>query len=105
MLTLGPAVSIHLAIDPVDLRLGFDGLAGLVRSRLAADPLGGHLFVFHNRAANRLKILYWDRHGFCLWCKRLERGRFHVPAAEAVAVTLTLTQLQMLIDGIDLTRV
>jgi transposase len=104
MLTFAPNVCIHLCTSPVDLRLGFDGLAGLVRSRLHHDPLSGHLFVFANRSANRLKVLYWDRHGFCLWCKRLERGRFHFPPADAPALLLSATQLQMLLDGIDLTR-
>lgn len=105
MLTFSSAVHIHLAVQPVDLRLGFDGLAGLVQSRLRHDPLGGHLFVFHNKAANRLKILYWERYGWCLWCKRLEQGRFHLPAADTAALELTPGQLQMLLDGIDLSRV
>jgi transposase len=106
VLTLSPAVSIHLCVRPVDLRLGFDGLAGLVRSHLHADPLSGHLYVFHNKAADRLKVLYWDRHGFCLWCKRLECGRFHFPATAAShALELTAAQLHMILDGIDLSRV
>ena len=105
MLTFSAAVHIHLAVQPVDLRLGFDGLAGLVQSRLAHDPLCGHLFVFHNKAADRLKILYWERSGWCLWCKRLEQGRFHFPAADTAALELTPGQLQMLLDGIDLSRV
>ena len=105
MRTFSAAVHIHLAVQPVDLRLGFDGLAGLVRSRLQFDPLGGHLFVFHNKAANRLKILYWERSGWCLWCKRLEQGRFHFPTADTAALELSPGQLQMLLDGIDLSRV
>jgi transposase len=105
MLTFSAAVHIHLAVQPVDLRLGFDGLAGLVRSRLLHDPLNGHLFVFHNRAADRLKVLYWDRHGWCLWCKRLEQGRFHFPTADTTALELTPAQFQMLLDGIDLSGV
>jgi transposase len=106
VLTLSPAVHIHLCARPVDLRLGFDGLAGLVRSHLHADPLSGHLYVFFNKAADRLKVLYWDRHGFALWCKRLEQGRFHFPAAApAGAVELTAAQFHMILDGIDLSRV
>jgi transposase len=105
VLTLSPAVSIHRCVRPVDLRLGFDGLAGLVRSHLHADPRSGHLYAFHNKAADRLKVLYWDRHGFCLWCQRLEQGRFHFPAATAQALELTAAQLHMILDGIDLSRV
>ena len=61
------------------MRLGFDGLHELVRPRLSADPLSGHLFIFRNRTADRLKVLYWGGHGLCLWCQRLERGRYHFP--------------------------
>ena len=63
MLTIPPAVKLWYAPQPVDFRLGFDGLFALVRSRLAADPLSGHLFIFRNRAANRVKVLYWGGHG------------------------------------------
>src|SRR5262249_33056842 len=80
-----------------DMRLGFDGLSALVRSRLQADPLSGHLFIFRNRSADRLKILYWGGHGLCLWCQRLEAGRYHFPEAPAGAnaVELSAGQLQM----------
>ncbi len=105
MLTLPPSVQIWCATAPTDLRRGFDGLAALVRSHLAGDPLSGHLFVFHNRKGDRLKILYWDRDGLCIWYKRLERGRFHFPAADAAALELTPGQLQMILDGIDVERV
>jgi len=105
MLTLPPSVRIWCCASPTDLRRGFDGLSGLVRSQLRADPLSGHLFVFFNRKADRLKVLYWDRDGMCIWYKRLERGRFHFPAAEAASVELTPGQLQMILDGVDVERV
>jgi transposase len=105
MLTLPPSVRIWCATTPTDLRRGFDGLAALVRSQLQADPLSGHLFVFFNRRADRLKILYWDRDGLCIWYKRLERGRFHFPAADAASLELTPGQLQMILDGVDVERV
>jgi len=89
----------------VDLRLGFDGLSSLVRTQLHADPLSGHLFVFTNRSANRVKVLYWGGHGLCLWCQRLEAGRYHFPPATAAGIELTATQFAMILDGIDLTRV
>jgi transposase len=107
MLTIPPAVKLWYAPQPVDFRLGFDGLFALVRTRLAADPLSGHLFIFRNRAANRVKVLYWGGHGLCLWCQRLEAGRYHFPdPADAVAgIELSPGQFQMILDGIDLSRV
>ena len=105
MLTLPPSVQIWCATTPTDLRRGFDGLAALVRSQLKADPLSGHLFVFVNRRADRLKILYWNRDGLYLWYKRLEQGRFHFPPAEAGSLELTPGQLQMILDGVDVERV
>ena len=79
-----------------------------MRTRLQADPLSGHLFIFRNRAADRLKVLYWGGHGLCLWCQRLEAGRYHFPDASAPAtggLELTAGQFQMILDGIDLTHV
>ena len=107
MLSLSPAVKLWFCPQPVDMRLGFDGLYQLVHNRLRADPLSGHLFIFTNRAANRLKVLYWGGHGLCLWCQRLEAGRYHFPTAEPVATSIELTvgQFQMILDGIDLSRV
>jgi transposase len=105
MLTLPPSVRIWCSTAPTDLRRGFDGLSGLVRSHLHADPLSGHLFVFFNRKADRLKVLYWDRDGMCVWYKRLERGRFHFPTADAASLELTPGQLQMILDGVDVEHV
>jgi transposase len=104
MLTLPPSIKIWCATTPTDLRRGFDGLAALVRSQLLADPLSGHLFVFFNRKADRLKVLYWDRDGFALWYKRLESGRFHFPADDASSLELTPAQLQMILDGVAVER-
>jgi transposase len=89
------------------MRLGFDGLFALVRAQLKADPLSGHLFIFRNRNADRLKVLYWGGHGLCLWCQRLEQGRYHFPEAtsDATGIELSAGQFQMILDGIDLTRV
>ena len=107
MLTVPPSVKLWYAAQPVDFRLGFDGLFRLVQSRLAADPMGGHLFIFRNRTADRLKVLYWGGHGLCLWCQRLEAGRYHFPdpAADSAGIELSAGQLQMILDGIDLSRV
>src|SRR5271166_5349500 len=107
MLSFSPAVKLWYCSSPVDMRLGFDGLHALVQNRLQADPLSGHLFIFRNKTADRLKVLYWGGHGLCLWSQRLEAGRYHFPdaAPSATGVELTVGQFQMILDGIDLSRV
>jgi transposase len=107
VLSLPPAVKLWFCPQPVDMRLGFDGLFALVRSQLQADPLSGHLFIFRNRTADRLKVLYWGGHGLCLWCQRLEAGRYHfpTPTTDRPGIELSAGQFQMILDGIDLSRV
>jgi transposase len=85
MLTLSPAVRIYLETGATDLRRSIDGLAALVRERFTLDPLSGHLFLFRNRRGDRIKILAWDRGGFWVLYKRLERGTFAWPVADDVA--------------------
>jgi transposase len=92
----------------VDFRLGFDGLFALVQARLRLDPLSGHLFVFRNKSADRVKVLYWGGHGLCLWCQRLEAGRYHFPdpaGTSDAGIELTPAQFAMILDGIDLSKV
>jgi transposase len=87
------------------MRKGFDGLAYLVQSVLAEDPLSGHLFVFRNRRGDRLKILYWAGDGFALWYRRLEKGTFRFPTpseAEATGIPVKAADLLMLLEGVDL---
>jgi len=107
VLTLPGAVRILLATQPVDMRNSIDGLMGLVRTGWGEDVYSGHLFVFVSRKGDRVKILTFSRGGFVLYYKRLETGRFRLPAvdAEARAVQLDATQLTMLLDGIDVQRV
>ena len=107
MMLLPPSVQIYLATEPVDLRRGHDGLAALVRQQWSLELYAGHLFVFVGRRLDRCKILFWTRGGFVLYYKRLERGRFRVPALQGSGRTITIdgTQLTMLLDGIDLSRV
>lgn len=69
-------IRVHLFGRPTDMRKSFDGLYALTRNELQQDPLSGRLFVFINRRGTQIKVLYFDRSGFCLWAKRLERGRF-----------------------------
>ena len=106
MLTLPRSVRIYLATGPVDLRKSIDGLGALARAQ-QHDLFSGHLFVFTSRRGDRVKILAWDRGGFVLYYKRLEKGRFKLPVVEAAAaeVELDATQLAMLLDGIDVKRV
>jgi transposase len=107
MLTLSPAVKLWYCPDPVDRRRGFDALFALVRDHLKADPLSGHLFIFRNHNADRLKVLYWGGYGLCLWCQRLEAGRYHFPQPTPGQPVLELSagQFQMILDGIDLSGV
>lgn len=85
------------------MRRGFDGLAAMTREIIGADPLSGHLFVFRNRRRDRMKILYWDRDGFSLWYKRLERGTFRFPApGDGVhSIEVDHATLTLILEGID----
>jgi transposase len=102
MLSLPPAVRIFVATQPTNMHLSFDRLAALARDVLEQDPLSGHLFVFRNRGGDKVKILGWDRSGFCLWYKRLERGVFHFPPAPASHLEVDAAELLLLLDGIEL---
>jgi transposase len=100
---LGLATKIYVAVEAVDMRKGFEGLYGLVRDQLGADPLGGHLFLFSNRTRTRLKALVWDGSGLWVCAKRLEKGRFRWPeAAGRHSVTMRSEELAMLVNGLDL---
>ena len=105
MLTLPCSVRIYVAAEAVDLRRGFDGLAAATRSLIRQDPLNGHLFVFLNRRKNRIKFLIWDRSGYLLLYKRLERGTFALPAQPHVGerhVELDAGELGLMLEGVDL---
>jgi len=87
------------------MRKSFDGLSAIVKNGFQKNPLDGTFFVFINRTADRLKILYWDRDGYALWYKRLEAGRFRIPVAlldngEPVAL-VSAAQLAMILEGIE----
>lgn len=108
MIPMGIATRVFVALDPTDMRKGFDGLYGLVAHQLGEDPRSGHLFVFSNRDRTRLKILYWDGTGLWICGKRLEKGRFSWPAAEECAdgkTRISTAALAMLLGGLDLGRV
>jgi transposase len=94
---------VYVCRDIVDFRKGINGLAVLVESTLALDPFSEQLFVFCNRKRDKVKALYWERNGFCLWQKRLEKAHFKWPR-KALDEVLTLTgqQLNWLLDGYDI---
>lgn len=100
-------VRIWLATQPADMRCGFDRLAALAQTVTGEDPLSGQLFIFRGRNGDRLKLLWWDRDGFCLWYKRLEEGVFKLPRVEpgTASVQLRASELAMLLEGIDLSSV
>jgi transposase len=100
----GSATRIYLAAGATDMRKNFDGLYGLVRDRLELDPLSGHVFLFSNAQRNRMKLIYWDGSGLWVCAKRLERGCFRWPAAEAgqTKIVLSHEEMALLVGGIDL---
>jgi transposase len=102
----GQAARIWLAAEATDMRCGFDRLAERVRATIGQDPLSGHYFLFRSRRGDRLKILVWDRDGFVLWYKRLEAGVFKLPRLDAGARSVELrgSELAMLLDGIDMSK-
>ena len=107
MLSLALPVDIYLCVSPTDMRKSFNGLWALAVEYLGYDPLRGGLFVFINKRRDLMKLLYWDTDGIALWCKRLERGTFQIPRGDAnsASVTLSVTELTLLLRGIDLTSV
>ena len=102
MLTLGLTGRIWVCTAPQDGRKSFDGLQAVVTAHLGKDPLSGDLYVFRNKRGDRLKILAWQGDGFALYLRRLERGTFAFPAADAAEVAVTATELAMILGGIDL---
>ena len=104
-------ITIYLAQEPVDFRLGINGLSTLIEATLRFDPFSRNLFCFTNKRRNQIKVLYWQRSGFCLWQKRLEEEKFKWPAhlsplkseaARPPVVTLSEEQFLWLLEGLDL---
>jgi transposase len=96
---------VYLHRAPVDMRKQIDGLVLLTKDVIGEDPTSGALFAFINARRNKLKLLLWERNGFIIWYKRLERDKFHWPrGVEAAVVTLTGEQLNLLLDGYDVWR-
>jgi transposase len=100
-------VQVFICLQPTDLRKSFDSLSAMVTGVVKADPLSGHLFVFLNRNRDRVKVLFWDRSGYCLYYKRLEAGTFRLPVqtdSDVVSCAFGLPELTLMLEGIDLTH-
>ena len=96
---------VYLALGSTDMRKAINGLSIFVEDKLEMDPFSGHLFVFCNRRRNMIKILYWDRNGFCLWHKRLEKHRFIWPENYDDVMEIDHRNLSWLIEGLDMNRI
>lgn len=104
MLTFPATVQIFIATKPVDLRNGFEGLSAIVREVMKQNPLSGHFFCFLNRRRDRVKIIFFDRTGYCIFFKRIEKSTFKLPVVEpeALAIEMEAPELMLLLEGIDL---
>ena len=101
MISWPTGTKVWLKAGRTDMRCGFDGLAAQVQSALAENPLSGHVFVFRGRMGDRVKVLWWDGQGMCLFYKRIEKGSFTWPAAKDGKVSVTAAQLMSLLEGMD----
>lgn len=103
MMRVDESVAVYLHREPVDFRKQINGLAAIVESELGLDPFAEAVFAFTNRARDRAKVLYWDRNGFCLWQKRLEKQRLVWPSGlDDDVISVSGEQLNWLLDGYDI---
>ena len=107
MIGISPSVPVYLYTGVTDMRKSFNGLCGIVINEMDKDPETDSLFVFINRPRNRMKILYWDRHGFWLFYKQLESGTFQMPYIDkdSCEITIDHNRLLMMIEGIDISDI
>jgi transposase len=107
MLALSHAVRYYFYRTPTDMRLGIYSLAGLVRNELGENPLSGDVFVFIGKRANQIRFLQWDKDGYAMYIKKLERGTFEWPKGEGAAITshqLTLVLQGVMLDSVRLRK-
>ena len=107
MLTLPSSVRIFIYSESVDMRCGFNRLSMFAECIMQKDPYSGHLFVFFNKYGDKCKILFWDRTGFCIWYKRLEKGTFEklTVCGNSRSIEVGISDLSLILEGIDLSRV
>lgn len=103
MLALSSSTRYYMYKEPTDMRCGINSLSGLVRNRLGFDPMNGDVFVFIGKRSDQVRILQWDRDGFAMYIKKLERGTFERPALSGN--TITSSQLSLLLQGVRLESV
>ena len=96
---------VYLDLGSTDMRKSINTLSIVVSESMELDPLSGHMFVFCNRNRSIIKILYWDKNGFCLWMKRLEKGRYFWPHEESEIKEINFTNLRWLLDGLDINKI
>jgi len=96
---------VLVATKPVDFRKGAEGLAALVREEVKGDPFSGAVYVFRAKRADRVKLIFWDGTGMCLFAKRLENGAFRWPNIQDGIMRLSAAQLSALLEGLDWRRV
>ena len=104
MITLPAGCRIYLAMQPINMHASFDRLALLVEEIIQQSPLNGHLFVFRNKQRDKIKILWWDRYGFWIYYRRLEKGRFKIPKSKHDCIELSQEDFKLLLDGIDISK-
>jgi transposase len=102
---LAGGVRVMVATRPVDFRKGAEGLAALVREEMKSDPFSGAVYVFRAKRADRVKLIYWDGTGVCLFAKRLEDGKFRWPNIQDSVMRLSAAELAALLEGLDWRRV
>ena len=105
MFTFPESVKVYMAVDAQDMRCGFDRLSARAHEITSQDPLSGHLFVFFNKPRNRVKVLFWDKSGYCLYYKRLEQGTFHSPqyvSSDTRVLQIAVSDFALILEGIQL---
>jgi transposase len=104
MISLPSGMKVYVANQALDMRKSFQGIAAMIQAQFNRPSNTGHLFVFHNRGQDKIKIFYWDRNGFVQWYKQLERGRFRFPNHTQILYEISVSDLTLLLEGIDFTH-
>lgn len=102
MLMLPNAVKVYVGREPINMKRSFAGLVTLIQTEFSHDPLTGNIFVFFNKHANKIKLIYWDRTGFAIWYKFLNHGKFRLPSIQDKIYKISISDLNLLLEGIDL---
>lgn len=101
MIRFDNSVQVYLLTGPTDMRKSVNGLSALVEKVIRMDPFSGHLFAFCNKKKDLVKVLYWDRNGFCIWYKRYEKHRLHWPENADAVKKMSTRELSWILDGLD----